>query len=117
VQLDQLVLLQVVILQEDVLMNLLFVNQLDVLQATNVTQLLTNVNLSFQIVTMEMLVLLTVSFQQLDVFIPHFVLLLMLAQPQLVQTDNAPTLQRIVMTETFAQSTVVIFNLDLVLTL
>jgi hypothetical protein len=71
---------QLVILQEVASTIQLFVNQLDVLQLINVTQLQTNVNSSFQIVMMEMHVLLTVSFQQLDVFTLLFVLLLTVAQ-------------------------------------
>jgi hypothetical protein len=110
--LDLLVPLQHVIPQEDVLTNQLFVNQADLLQHTNAIQLLINANLLFQIVMMEMHVQLIVSLQMLDVFILHFVLLLIAAQQQLVQTDNAPTLQRAVMMETFVQLTAVISKVD-----
>jgi hypothetical protein len=110
--LDLLVPLQHVIPQEDVLTNQLFVNQADLLQHTNAIQLPINANLLFQIVMMEMHVQLIVSLQMLDVFILHFVLLLIAAQQQLVQTDNAPTLQRAVMMETFVQLTAVISKVD-----
>jgi len=112
-QLDQLAQQLIVMLPEVVLTMQLFAKLVDV-QTINVTQLPTNVKLSFQIVMMVIHAPLTASTHLPAVFTLLYALLQICAQPQLVLQDNALTLQRIVMTVMFVLSILATFALELV---
>jgi len=103
-QLDQHVQLPVAMLPEDAFTTKSLANLL-VAQTTNVTHLPTNAKLLFQTVMMVMHVPPTPSTQHLAAFTLQNALQQTNAQSQLALTDNALLLQRTVMTEMFAPST------------